>query len=80
MKFRFIGHEPSDLYGFKWFPGTTHDVEDAHAVKKLSNHPMFEVAEAGEAKAMAQRFAPAEVTLQTPENVTPIRKPRKAKA
>lgn len=89
MKFRFTGHEPSDLYGFKWFPGTVHEVEDAHAVKKLSNHPMFEVADG--AKETAQRFAPKPGGLEdfyeqraseraAAANVTPIKKPRAKKA
>lgn len=73
MKFRFIGEETSDLYGFKWHPGTTHDVEDAHAVKKLTNHPMFEQADG--AKEVAQKFAPAEVTM-----LEPGKKPRAKKA
>lgn len=28
--------------GFKWYPGTEHDVTDEHAVKKLSNSILFE--------------------------------------
>jgi hypothetical protein len=81
MKFRYIGTSAlPQCFGFDWTPGTVHDVEDAHAVTKLSRNPMFEPAADGEAKAMAARFAPAEVTLQTPENVTPIRKPRAKKA
>lgn len=42
MKFRFIGEEPSEFMGFKWFPGTEHDVTDAHAIKKLGNSVLFE--------------------------------------
>jgi hypothetical protein len=81
MKFRYIGEEYSEIFGFKWATGMVHDVEDAHAVTKLSRMTnLFELAADGEAKAMAKRFAPAEVTLQTPENVTPIRKPRAKKA
>jgi hypothetical protein len=42
MKFKFIGEEPSEFMGFRWFPGTEHDVTDAHAIKKLSNSVLFE--------------------------------------
>ncbi|CCB64472.1 hypothetical protein [Hyphomicrobium sp. MC1] len=42
MKFKFIGEEQSEFMGFKWYPGTEHDVTDPHAVNKLSNSILFE--------------------------------------
>lgn len=48
MKFRYIGEEFTEWFGFKWMPGTVHDVEDAHAVGKLKNSALFEAVE-GEA-------------------------------
>jgi len=42
MKFKFIGSEPSEFMGFKWYPGTEHDVTDDHAIRKLSNSVLFE--------------------------------------
>lgn len=42
MKFKFIGEEPSEFMGFKWYPGTEHDVIEPHAIKKLSNSVLFE--------------------------------------
>jgi len=42
MKFRFIGEEASEIFGFKWFPGTEHDVNDPHAVGKLKASVLFE--------------------------------------
>lgn len=44
-KFRFIGDEPSDVFGFSWVHGTEHEVTDAHAVKKLTNNCFFETVE-----------------------------------
>lgn len=45
MKFRYIGEEFTEWFGFKWMPGTVHDVEDGHAVGKLKNSALFEVCE-----------------------------------
>jgi len=42
MKFRYIGEEYTEFFGFKWMHGTEHDVTDAHAVNKLSNSVLFE--------------------------------------
>ncbi len=42
MRFRFIGDEPSDLYGFKWAKGVSHDVTDEHSIRKLSGSILFE--------------------------------------
>lgn len=45
MKFRFVGEQPSEVFGFKWYPGTEHDVTDAHAIGKLKINCFFEVVE-----------------------------------
>lgn len=42
MIFRFIGQEMSEIFGFKWFPGTEHDVTDEHAIKKLTGSALFD--------------------------------------
>jgi hypothetical protein len=42
MQFKFIGTEPSEFFGFHWYPGVVHDVTDAHAIGKLSNSVLFE--------------------------------------
>ena len=45
MKFRYVGEEMTEWFGFKWFPNTEHDVEDAHAIGKLTNSVLFEAVE-----------------------------------
>jgi hypothetical protein len=42
MKFRYVGEEYSEWFGFKWMTGTEHDVTDEHAIKKLSGSVLFE--------------------------------------
>ena len=42
MKFRFIGDEPSTVFGFDWLKGTIHDVDDPHAIGKLTHSALFE--------------------------------------
>jgi hypothetical protein len=42
MKFRYVGEEYTEWFGFKWMTGTEHDVTDAHAIGKLSNSVLFE--------------------------------------
>lgn len=42
MKFRYIGEEYTEFFGFKWMHGTEHEVTDEHAVKKLANSVLFE--------------------------------------
>lgn len=42
MKYRYVGDEYTEWFGFKWMTGTEHDVTDEHAVKKLSNSVLFE--------------------------------------
>lgn len=42
MKFKFIGTQYSEVFGLQWRPGDTHDVTDAHAIGKLTTHPMFQ--------------------------------------
>jgi hypothetical protein len=42
MKFKFKGDEFARLFGQDWKPGETQDVQDAHAISKLKNHPQFE--------------------------------------
>ncbi|PPD07137.1 MAG: hypothetical protein CTY28_10165 [Hyphomicrobium sp.] len=42
MQFKFVGEDPSDAFGFMWYPGTVHDVTDDHAIRKLSNSVYFE--------------------------------------
>ena len=43
MKFRYIGEEFTEWFGFKWMPNTEHDVHDPHAVGKLRNSALFQV-------------------------------------
>lgn len=45
MKFRYVGEEYTEFFGFKWMTGTVHDVTDPHAVGKLSNSVLFEAAD-----------------------------------
>ncbi|MBK8467830.1 MAG: hypothetical protein IPL32_18620 [Chloracidobacterium sp.] len=45
MKFRYVGEEMTEWFGLKWAPGTQHDVEDAHAIGKLTNSVLFEAVE-----------------------------------
>jgi hypothetical protein len=42
MKFRYVGEEYTEWFGFKWMAGTVHDVTDEHAIGKLSNSVLFE--------------------------------------
>lgn len=42
MKFRYVGEEYTEWFGFKWMTGTEHDVTDEHAIKKLSGSVLFE--------------------------------------
>lgn len=44
-RFRFIGEEPSDVFGLSWINGAEHEVTDAHAVKKLTHNCFFETVE-----------------------------------
>ena len=50
MKFRYVGEEYTEWFGFKWMTGTVHDVTDEHAVKKLSGRAHFEKVEGEEPK------------------------------
>jgi hypothetical protein len=50
MKFRYVGEEYTEWFGFKWMTGTEHDVTDAHAIGKLSNSVLFEKADGDEPK------------------------------
>lgn len=57
MRFRYIGEEYTEWFGFKWMNGTEHDVEDAHAIAKLSNSVLFaKVAEQPSAEAVKPRL------------------------
>lgn len=42
MKFRYVGDEFTEWFGFKWMTGTEHDVTDEHAIRKLSGSVLFE--------------------------------------
>lgn len=42
MKFKYVGEEYTEWFGFKWMQGTEHDVTDEHAIKKLSGSALFE--------------------------------------
>lgn len=46
MKFKYLGDEYTEWFGFKWITGMIHDVTDAHAIKKISNSVLFEAVEA----------------------------------
>jgi len=46
MKFRYTGSDPlPEFFGFDWQAGSSHDVTDEHAIKKLSNSVLFERAD-----------------------------------
>lgn len=59
MKFKFIGEEYTEWFGFKWMQGTEHDVTDEHAIKKLSGSVLFE-------KVSASATAPAPKKAKAP--------------
>jgi hypothetical protein len=95
MKFRYIGEEYSEIFGFKWVTGVVHDVEDAHAVTKLSRMTtLFAAADAftdphggpdwDKAPEFAAEGTEKEIAKRfapaVQANVTPIRKPRAKKA
>ncbi len=67
MRFRFIGPEPAEVFGYKWTLGVVHDVLEEHAIGKLSNHAHFERADGTPPPAMASA------------EVVPMKKPRKAR-
>lgn len=46
MRFRYVGEEYTEWFGFKWMTGTEHDVTDEHAVSKLKNSVLFQAVEA----------------------------------
>lgn len=50
MKFRYIGDEYTEWFGHKWMTGTEHDIEDEHAIGKLSISALFEKVEGAEAQ------------------------------
>lgn len=79
MKFRYVGEEYTEWFGFKWMTGTVHDVTDEHAVKKLSGSAHFEkvggsdpsftiTASGGEPR--PARVVRARTTRKTPEQET----------
>lgn len=59
MRFRYIGEEYTEWFGFKWMTGTVHDVTDEHAVKKLAGSALFEAVE--------EPAAAAPEVLETPK-------------
>jgi hypothetical protein len=63
MRFKFIGSEHSEVFGFQWMTGTVHDVTDEHAIRKLSHNALFEAVDAAP-EAQAEP-APADI----PEDV-----------
>lgn len=66
MKFRYVGDEYTEWFGFKWMTDTVHEVADEHAIKKLSNSVLFEKDDgAEEPKKKAGRAKP-----QAPEQET----------
>lgn len=73
MKFRYIGQEFCEWFGFKWITGIEHDVTDPHAIGKLANSVLFSAVDGASA-------AVAEAHETAGPNVTPMKKPRKAKA
>ena len=42
MKFRYIGADQTEWFGFEWHEGQVHDVTDEHAIRKLTNSVLFE--------------------------------------
>ena len=63
MKFKYLGDEYTEWFGFKWITGMVHDVTDAHAIKKLSGSVLFEALEG----------SPAETPPNEPEKRKPGR-------
>jgi hypothetical protein len=76
MKFRYVGEEYTEWFGFKWMTGTEHDVTDAHAIGKLSNSVLFVKvggADAGMVADVADKF-----TLEQPREKRKGGRPRNA--
>lgn len=45
MRFRYVGEEYTEWFGFKWMTSTEHEVTDEHAVSKLNNSVLFQAVE-----------------------------------
>lgn len=58
MKFKYIGDEYTEWFGFKWMQGTEHDVTDEHAIKKLSGSALFEALQTPIAAPVAPKRQP----------------------
>ncbi len=66
MKFRYVGEEYTEWFGFKWLTGTEHDVTDEHAVSKLKISALFQAVDveppgAPEAVAAPRRGRPRKI-------------------
>lgn len=60
MKFKFVGAEPSEFFGFFWSCGVVHDVTDDHAIRKLSNSVLFEAVESAPVAELPKGEPPVE--------------------
>jgi hypothetical protein len=61
MRFKFIGSEHSEVFGFQWMTGTVHDVTDEHAIRKLSHNALFEAVDGAPAVEPAPTDVPEDV-------------------
>jgi hypothetical protein len=61
MRFKFIGSEHSEVFGFQWMTGTVHDVTDEHAIRKLSHNALFEAVDGAPVAEPAQADIPEDV-------------------
>mgnify|MGYP006374821135 CR=1 FL=1 len=42
MRFRYVGKEMTEWFGKQWMHGIEHDIDDPHAIAKLSNSALVE--------------------------------------
>lgn len=64
MKFRYVGDEYTEWFGFKWVTNTAHDVADDHAIRKLSNSVLFEMVDDSAKPGKKRGARPAEDATQ----------------
>ena len=60
MQFKYAGEEPCEVFGLSWSKGTSHNVTDDHAIRKLKHHHLFEEVKGKAAKAEKSDVAPIE--------------------
>ena len=50
MQFKYAGEEPCEVFGLSWSKGTSHNVTDDHAIRKLKHHHLFEEVKGGQGR------------------------------